>query len=190
MSGVTAKMKRRAFLILTLFAPLAAVSPRARAAAQGGEARGTEVVRGRLEDVRGRRLVALLVSRSLLLDVRDPAATAFEDYRRALAGAPPSPHPRAARRVAEKINKYIRKYRMMTAAESYAEADLVVVFKVTGQHASAIPGDPYIWGKMYVLAVGTDRAPRLVWESKGDTASPEDAAGDFIKAFKSARGEK
>ena len=140
--------------------------------------------------MRGPRLVALLVSRALLLDVRDPAATAFEDYRRALAGTPPLPHGAAGRRIADKVNKYIRKYRMMSAAHSYEEADLVIVFKVTGQHASAVPGDPFVWGKMYVLAVGADHAPRLVWESKNDRTSPEDAAGDFIKAFKAARGER
>jgi hypothetical protein len=179
-------MKRRAFLILTLLAPLAAGASGSRVAAQ----RGAEVVRGRLEEVQGRRLVALLVSRALLLDVRDPAATAFEDYRRALAGSPPLPHTRAARRVADKLNKYIRKYRMMSAAETYGEADLVIVFKVTGQRASPIPGDPFIWGKMYVLAVGAGHAPRLVWESKGDNTSPEDATGDFLKALKAARGEK
>jgi hypothetical protein len=183
-------MKRTAFLMLVLLAPLAAGASGSRVSAQREDARGSELVRGRLEEVRGRRLVALLVSRALLLDVRDPAATAFEDYRRALAGAPPRLHSLAARRIAEKVNNYIRKYRMMSAAENYEEADLVVVFKVTGQHASAIPGDPFIWGKMYVLAVGPDRTPRLVWESKGDRTSPENAAGNFIKALKAARGER
>jgi hypothetical protein len=185
-------MKRRAFLMLILLAPLSAGAARARVEAQqNGNARGAEVARGRLEEVRGRRRVALLVSRAMLLDVRDPAATAFEDYRRALAGAPPLTHPRAARRVADKLNKYIRKYRMMTAAETYEEADLVIVFKVTGQHGSPVPGgDPFIWGKMYVLAVGADHSPRLVWESKGETTSPEDATGDFIKVLKTIRSEK
>ena len=185
-------MKRRAFLILILIAHPAAGASRARVAArQQGRARGAEVERGRLEEVQGLMLVALLASRSMLLDVRDPAATAVEDYRRALAGAPPPPHTRAARRIAEKLNKYIRKYRVMSAAQTYAEADLFIVFKVTGQRASPIPrGEPFIWGKMYVLAVGADHGPRLVWESKGDNTSPEDATGDFLKALKAARGEK
>lgn len=184
-------MKRRAFPLLIILAPLLLGAPRAHVAAQqDSRVRGVEVVRGRLEEVRGRKRVALLVSRAMVLDVRDPAATAFEDYRRALAGSPPLPHTRAARRVADKLNDYIRKYRMMTAAESYATADLVIVFKVTGQRASAILGDPYVWGKMYVLAVGAGHTPRLVWESKGDRTSPEDATGDFIKALKNVRGEK
>jgi len=184
-------MKRSAFLILLLLAALAAGASAERAAAQeDGAERASGVARGRLEDVRGRRLVALLVSRALLVDVREPAAAAFDDYRRTLSGAPPRPHPAAARRIAEKVNHYIRKYQGMTAAESYDEADLVLVFKVTRQHRSPIPGDPFIWGKLYVLAVGADHAPRLVWESEGDETSPEDATGDFIKALRAARGER
>ncbi|HWW74084.1 MAG TPA: hypothetical protein VNZ44_01740 [Pyrinomonadaceae bacterium] len=184
-------MKRRAFLILLTLAALAAGASAERAVAQDDDGgRSSAVARGRLEDVRGRRLVALLVSRALLVDVREPAATAFEDYRRTLSGAPPRPHPAAARRIADKLNRYIRKYHGMAAAESYDEADLVLVFKVTRQRRSPIPGDPFIWGKMYVLAVGAGHAPRLVWESEGDETSPEDATGDFLKALKAARGEK
>ncbi|HJQ34427.1 MAG TPA: hypothetical protein VJ866_19765 [Pyrinomonadaceae bacterium] len=183
-------MKRRAFLILLTLAALAGGASAERAAAQDDGERTSEVARGRLEDVRGRRLVALLVSRAMTLDVREPAATAFDDYRRTLSGAPPHPHPAAARRIAEKLNQYIRKYQGMTAAESYDAADLILVFKVTRQHRSPIPGDPFIWGKLYVLAVGADHAPRLVWESEGDESSPEDATGDFIKALRAARGEK
>jgi hypothetical protein len=183
-------MKRRAFLILLPLAALASGALAAGAAAQDDGERAPSVARGRLEDVRGRRLVALLVSRALLLDVREPAATAFDDYRRALSGAPPRLHVAAARRIADKLSRYARKYQGMVAAESYDEADLVLVFKVTRQRRSPIPGDPFIWGKLYVLAVGADHAPRLVWESEGDESSPEDATGDFIKALKAARGEK
>ena len=179
------KLTGRAFLTLLL---LLALRPGGAAVSQ--TAPQGRVVRGRLEEVTGRRLVALLVSRAMLLDVRDPAATAFDDYRRALAGAPPPLHVAAARRIADKLNKNIRKYRWMSAAHSYAEADLFIVFKVTEQHRSAVPGEPYVWGKMYVLAVGADRVARLVWESKDDEVSPEDATGDFLKTLKSARGER
>jgi hypothetical protein len=180
-------MTRKTILTLLLFVFPAAA---ARVAAQRAGGRGAEAVRGRLEDVRGRNRVALLVSKALVLDARDPAATAFEDYARALAGTPPRLHVAGARQIADKLNKYIRKYRMMTAARNYEEADLVIVFKVTGQRPSAVPTDPYVWGKMYVLSVGADRVPRLVWESKDDTTAPEDATGAFLKALKAVRGEK
>lgn len=148
------------------------------------------VPRGTLEDVKGFRRVALLVSRALVVDARDPALVAVEDYRRALDGRAPRQHDAAARRVAEKLNKYIRKYRSSTAVEDLAHADLVLVFKVTGQRRSAVPGDPFVWGKLFVIALGPDRTPRIVWESEGDSTNPEDATADFVKALRTARGEK
>jgi hypothetical protein len=78
----------------------------------------------------------------------------------------------------------------MTAADRYDEADLVIVFKVTAQRRSGLPTEPFVWGKMYVIAVSADRTPRVVWESDGDSTPPEDAASDFLKAFRNARGEK
>jgi hypothetical protein len=152
--------------------------------------RDESVPRGTLEGVKGSRRIALLVSRALVVDARDPALVALEDYRRALDGAPPRQHDAAARRVADKINKYIRKYRSSTAVESLADADLILVYKVTGQRRSAIPDDPFIWGKLFVIALGADHRPRVVWESEGDDANPEDATGNFIKALRNARGEK
>jgi hypothetical protein len=71
-----------------------------------------------------------------------------------------------------------------------ADADLVLVFKVTEQRRSAVPADPFVWGKLFVIALASDRTPRIVWESEGDDANPENATGDFIKALKNARGEK
>lgn len=169
------------------FAPPAAATQAARPRA---EAREPRVPRGPLWEVRGPRRVALLVSKSLVVDAREPALAAIEDIRRALAGSPPRLHVPGARLIAARLNKYIRKYRMMTAAESHAEADLFIVFKVTGQRPSAIPAEPFVWGKMYVIALGTDRAARVVWESESDDVAAEEAAEDFLKAYRAARGEK
>lgn len=178
----------RALLCLAL---LAWGAGRPCAAARQSMSAGDEPVpRGTLQDVKGFRRVALLVSRALVVDARDPALVAMEDYRHALDGRAPRQHDAAARRVADKINKYIRKYRTSTAVEDLAEADLVLVYKVTGQRRSAIPDDPFVWGKLFVIALGPDRTPRLIWESEGDDSNPEDATGDFIKAFRNARGEK
>jgi len=163
--------------------------PRA-ATGQRPYTRDESVPRGTLEGVNGLRRIALLVSRALVVDARDPALVALEDYRRALDGAPPRQHDAAARRVADKINKYIRKYRSSTAVENLSDADLVLVFKVTGQRRSAIADDPFVWGKLFVIALSADRSPRVVWESEGDDTNPEDATGDFIKALRNVRGEK
>ena len=179
----------RALLCSALLA-CGAGPPRAAAAGQRPYTRDESVPRGTLEVVKGLRRIALVVSRALVVDARDPALVALEDYRRALDGAPPRQHDAAARRVADKLNKYIRKYRSSTAVEDLSDADLVLVFKVTGQRRSAIPDDPFVWGKLFVIALGADRTPRVVWESEGDDKNPEDATGDFVKALRSARGER
>lgn len=177
----------RALLCFALL--IGAASPPA-AARQRSYTRDESVPRATLAGVQGLRRMALLVSRALVVDARDPALVALEDYRRALDGRAPRQHDTAARRVAEKLNKYIRKYRSATAVEEIADADLILIFKVTGQRRSAIPGDPFVWGKLFVIALGPDRTPRVVWESEGDDKNPEDATSDFIKAFRNARGEK
>lgn len=189
-SKIVATMHRKALVTFLLFALLwCGAGPRAAGAQQRGTLHPS-VVRGSLEEVRGRRRVALLVSKSLVVDARDPALVAVEDYRKAMAGAPPRQHGPAARQIALKLNKYIRKYGSTTAARGMDDADLIIVFKVTAQRLSAIPGEPFVWGKMYVLAVGRDRVPRVVWESSGDSSTASDAIGDFIKALRNARGEK
>ncbi|HEX8283429.1 MAG TPA: hypothetical protein VF588_08745 [Pyrinomonadaceae bacterium] len=179
-----------ALLLVAAFAAGVGLPPIRVAAGQRAEAREARVPRGPLWEVTGRRRVALLVSKSLVVDAREPALAALADYRRALAGDPPRLHAAGARLIAAKLNKYIRKSRMMSAAEDYAEADLILVFKVTAQRRSAIPTEPFVWGKLYVIALGADRAARVVWESEGDQTPAEEAAEDFLKAYRAARGEK
>lgn len=176
--------------ILVLAALLACAMAPLPAAAQRAGAREARVERGSLAEVTGFRRVALLVSKAMVVDAREPALVALEDYRRALGGEPPRQHGAGARLIAGKVNKYIRKYGTMTAARSYDEADLFLVFKVTAQRRSGIAVQPFVWGKMYVVAVGTGGAARVVWESDGDSTPPEDAAEDFLKALRAARGEK
>lgn len=178
----------RALLCLALLACGAGRPP--ASAGQTPYTHDEPAARGTLESVQGLRRMALLVSRAMVVDARDPALVALEDYRHALDGHAPRQHDAAARRVADKVNKYIRKYRSATAVDDLPDADLILVFKVTGQRRSALPEDPFIWGKLFVIALGPDRTPRIVWESRGDDTNPEDAAGDFLKALRNARGEK
>jgi hypothetical protein len=185
-------MKRRPKpipVLLLLVALVACAAGTCEAQQRAGVERG-RVVRGSLAEVTGRRRVALLASRPLVVDAREPALGALEDHRRALRGEPPRQHGAGARLIADRINKYIRKYRMMSAARLYEEADLVLVFHVTAQRPSNIARQPYVWGKLFVIAVGADRASRVVWESEGDSTPPEDATDDFLKAYRAARGEK
>jgi hypothetical protein len=156
----------------------------------GERGEGSPVIRGSLDEVKGRHRVVLLISKSLVVDARDPALGALEDYRKTLEGSPPRTHFAAYRRIAQKLNKYIRKYRSITATTNFTEAELVIVFRVTGQRTSIITGELFVWGKMYVLAVGGGRVPHVIWESRGDQSHVEDATDDLIKALKGARGEK
>lgn len=164
----------------------------AAVAAAGQRAPAGEVSRGPLSDVRALRRVALLVSRTQTVDARDPAQIAVEQYGRALAGSGPRTHAPAYRAVARRLNKYIRKYRSMTAVQSAAEADFVIVFNVLRVRGSFIPDEPYIFGKLFVVARAPDpaRPPRVVWESEGYESRLEDAVGDFLKALRAARGER
>ncbi|MET0625160.1 MAG: hypothetical protein ABW250_19635 [Pyrinomonadaceae bacterium] len=188
----TYKSFRASLILAAAFVACAAgATPfQAANARQRAEVREQRAPRGPLWEVTGRRRVALLVSKSLVVDAREPALAAFDDIRRALAGSPPQLHVPAARLIAARLNKYVRKYRMMTAADDYAKADLFIVFKVTGQRPSAIPAEPFVWGKMYVIAVDADRSARVVWESEADDTPAEEAADEFLKAYRTARGEK
>jgi hypothetical protein len=148
--------------------------------------------RGSLSEIKDRQRVALLVSRAQTVDARDPARSALDGYRRALAGSPPRPHAAAHRAVARHLNKYITKYRSMSAVETIEEADFVVVFNVLRARRSFVPNEPYVYGQLFVIAnPTTDGAPpRIVWESEDNDASAEDAVEDFLKALKAVRGEK
>lgn len=169
---------------VALLACLAA--PGAGAAGQADEPRGS------LAEIRERRRVFLLVSRTQTVDVRDPAHAAVTGYLRMLAGEPPRSHAGGHRAVARRLNKYINKYRSMSAVESPAEADFVVVFNVMRTRRSFIPEEPYVFGKLFVIAraTGPGARPRVVWESEGFESRVDDAVDDFLKALKSLRGEK
>lgn len=174
----------RALCAASLLALAAAGVPRAAVEA--------EVRRGTLADLKGGRRVALIVTRGQTVDARDPALVAAETYEKAAGGEAVRPHVAGHRAVARQFNKYIRKYRSATLVKSAAEADFVLIFNVLRVRGSFIPDEPYIFGKLFVVARGTpaDPRPTLVWESKGHESRIDKALGEFIKALRKARGER
>jgi hypothetical protein len=148
--------------------------------------------RGPLSELKERRRVTLLVSRTQTIDARDRSRGAFENYRRALAGNPPRPHAAAHRAVARQLNKYILKHRSLTAVESIHEAEFVIVFNVLRARRSFVPDEPYVYGQLFVIArpIAAGTPPRIVWESEGDDTNAEDAVNDFLKALRTLRGER
>ena len=171
---------------------LAAAAVLALTASAHGRAPDEEGVgRGSLADIRALRRVALIVSSSPTVDARDPARVAVEHYERAVAGSATRPHAGGHRALARRLNKYIRKYRSITAVPSAAEADFVIVFNVLRVRGSFIPDEPYIFGKLFVVrAPAPGQRPRVVWESKGHDARLDDAVSSFIKELKATRGER
>jgi hypothetical protein len=145
-----------------------------------------------LSEIKDRRRAALIVSRVQTVDARDPTRAVLEGYRRALDGDPPRPHAAGHRLAARRLNKYIRSRRSLTAVETVADSDFVIFFNVVRARRSFMPDEPYVFGKLFVIAhpAREGAPPRIVWESEGEDASVEDAIGDFLKALMTARGER
>lgn len=167
-------------------AALLALSALLPAAAQ------TTAGRAPLAEIKDRRRAALIVSRVQTVDARDPSRAVLEGYRRALDGDPPRPHAAGHRAAARRLNRYIRRQRSLSAVESVADSDFVIFFNVVRARRSFMPDEPYVLGKLFVIARPTQAGapPRIVWESEGEDKSVEDAIGDFLKALMVARGER
>lgn len=189
---VHAGWTRAAALCLLLLAPLACPP----AHGQNGEATEsrsrTNIPRVPLDEIKNKKHVLLLVTKSAVIDVRDPARVAVDDYMRAMREDELKFHGSAFRTIAGRLNRYIRRYRSLSAVTKAKEAEFIIIFKVMKETASFIPAQPFARGKMFVVMHGTpeDPRPRIVWESKGDLRLAETATDDFIKALRTLRQER
>jgi hypothetical protein len=179
-------------LALALLALLACLAPRAHAQESkvtdgGGEA--PTVVEGSLAELRSRRRVLLLITRSLVVDTRDPGqALVREAY---------NPDARLNRRhryafnvIARKLNGYMKKYGGMSAAEEVGEAEYILVFNLL--EYKVVLGRAYPYGEMYVVLnqpPDSTRPPRVLWKAR-KVLWAEDAVAEFIKELKVVRGQK
>ena len=141
-----------------------------------------------LEEVRDKRNVLLVVFKSRVLDVSDRERSIIDDVLRA------DPHPQGRDRwvytqLAKKLNKYIQKYKSLSAASELSEADYVIFFNVV--EFRRILNTPYPYGELFVIVKGepeTLKPPRVVWRAKR-VLFAEDAIGDLIKDLKALHGE-
>ena len=141
-----------------------------------------------LEEVRDKRNVLLVVFKSRVLDVSNRERAIIDDVLRA------DPHPKGRYRwvytqLAKKLNKYIEKYKSLSAASELSEADYVIYFNVV--EFRRILNTPYPYGELFVIVKGepeTLKPPRVVWRAKR-VLYAEDAIGDLIKDLKTLRGE-
>jgi hypothetical protein len=161
----------------------------ARASAAEGHAERRDVAEGSLAELRSRSRVLLLVTRSLVLDTRDPGKVIVSEAYKA--------DPRANRRhryafnvIARKLNNYMKKYGGMSAAGAVGEAEYILVFNLL--EYKVVLGRPYPYGEMYVVLnqpPDSPNPPRLLWKAR-KVLWAEDAVGEFLKELKVVRGEK
>jgi hypothetical protein len=143
---------------------------------------------GALAEVRDKHRALLVVFRSRVLDVSDGERAIIEDVLKA------DPHPKGRNRwvysqLAGKLNKYIRKYRSLTAAEDLADAEYVIYFNVV-EYRKILDG-VYPYGELFVIVKGTPdqlKPPRVVWRAH-KVLFAEDAIGNLIKELKVVHGE-
>lgn len=141
-----------------------------------------------LAEVRDKRSALLIVFKSKVLDVGDRERAIIEDVLKA------NPNPTGRYRwvytqLARKLNKYINKYRSLTAANELSDADYVIFFNVV--EFRRILNTPYPYGELFVIVKGspeTMKPPRVVWRAR-KILFAEDAIGELIKDLKAIRGE-
>jgi len=141
-----------------------------------------------LEEVRYKRNALLVVYKSRVIDAIDRERAIIEDVLKA------DPQPKGRYRwvytqLAQKLNKYIRKYKSLNAASALSEADYVIFFNVV--EFRRILNTPYPYGELFVIlkgSPGTLKPPRVVWRAK-KVLFAEDAISDLIKDLKAVRGE-
>ena len=141
-----------------------------------------------LEEVRDKRNALLVVYKSRVIDASDREGAIIDDVLKA------DPQPKGRYRwvygqLANKLNKYIAKYKSLSAASALSEADYVIFFNVV--EFRRILNTPYPYGELFVIVKGspeTLKPPRVVWRAK-KVLYAEDAIGDLIKDLKAVRGE-
>ena len=141
-----------------------------------------------LVEVRDKRNVLLVVFKSRVIDVGDREGAIIDDVLKA------DPQPKGRYRwvygqLAAKLNKYMRKYKSLSAASELSDADYVIFFNVV--EFRRILNTIYPYGELFVIVKGSPeklKPPRIVWKAR-KVLFAEDAIGDLIKDLKTLRGE-
>jgi hypothetical protein len=150
----------------------------------GEPALGT--IQGALLEIKGKRRAKFLVIRSEVVNAKgdssDAAIAAITSGRDT-----EQKHWLAYSVIARKLNKYIRQYKTMTAAEGTSEVDFYIVFNLAG-YRRTINGI-YASGELFVIAPSPSGSPRILWRSEKEMFA-EDAASSLIRALKVVYGQK
>ena len=141
-----------------------------------------------LDEIRDKRSALLVVFKSRVIDVEDRERAIIEDALKA------DPEPKGRYRwvytqLAKKLNKYIHKYKSLSAARELSDADYVIFFNVV--EFRRILNTLYPYGELFVIVKGSPeklQPPRVVWRAK-KVLFAEDAIEELIKELKAVRGE-
>lgn len=148
----------------------------------------SSIITGSLKDLRTSRRVLLLVRRSNVIDSRGQASAIINEAYRTDPDARVR-YPRLFNQLARKLNDYMRKYGNITAVKNIPDTDFIILFNLLEFRRPL--GYPYPYGELFVIF--NDRLggkpPRIVWKSRKSPMYAEDAIEDFIKDFKTVRGE-
>lgn len=158
------------------------------AAAQPSVGDSAAPVTNSLAEVRHMRYALLLVFKSRVVDLTDREGAIIQDVLKA-DPKPPGRYRWVYTQIAQKLNKYIRKYKSLGGATGLAQADYVIYFNVV--EFRRILYTPYPFGELYVIVKGSPevlKPPRVVWRTT-KLLSAEDAINEFIKDLKITRGE-
>ena len=184
----------RAALLFAALLPLAATPAPTRARQGGdGEPRPDEqgIPRAPFSELRDARRVLLLVNRMLAVDTAGTPRAVYDETFLRPSRMPPR-YDYAYALVERQLEKYRAQGGRLLGVEAVEEAELVVVYKVITQMRSFSRDRPFIYGEMFVFLNRTqdEPEPALLWRTKDDQTSPEDATKEFIKQLKTLRGER
>src|SRR5215212_2579396 len=141
-----------------------------------------------LSEIRDKQNALLVVFKSRVFDVSDRERAIIENVLK----ADPRPKGRYSwvyNQLARKLNKYMQKYKSLSAAKELSQADYVIFFNVV--EFRRILNTLYPYGELFVIVKGspeTLKPPRVVWRAK-KMLFADDAIGDLIKDLKAVRGE-
>lgn len=143
---------------------------------------------GSFSELLDKRRALLVVFKSRVISVENRDRAIIEDVLKA------DPHPKGRYRwvysqLANKLNKYIRKYQSLSSADALADAEYVIYFNVV--EFRRILNAHYPYGELFVIVKGSPqelKPPRIVWRAKKVMVST-DAIGELIKDLKMLRGE-
>ena len=144
--------------------------------------------RNSLEEVRAKKRALLLVFRSGVIDTEDNERAVIE---LALKADPQSKRYRLTYDlIAQRLNRYINKYKSMTAAAQLSDADYIIFFNLLEYRR--ILNATYPYGELFVIVKGdpsVEQPPRVVWKSK-KVQWAGDAVRELIKEFRALRREE